>query len=486
MNIPPEPARIFFFDLPVDAFNAFVSLRNQLEDNRSLDKQYPQDQEGFTKAGMAMITSIQENVQCFPELVNAVDENGRSLLALAFHMYSFGDYVLSDPPWEPCGEKAWKDVIKYLIDKNPHALSWNFVEQGRDRRRHYESSPENPLTKILDLYEATNIVEHITRHYSWIFGLISINVWEGGEETTPAKKWFKCKFNPFESLLGCHTRGHAPAWAVKSFFQSHSQALWCRPFSTSILHCCLLGHYVVCCPRLFKWIGEQVPGAMLAQNQRGRTPLLIACKKLARGCSTGTTVYMTNICLFLISECPESLVVPDDKQMYPLCYLASATKFGENALVKRVVVEAIKKLHDLFPGISTLPSRHKFEAGEGPILEGHSLIQEINDAVQKRSRLRLEALQLRDIGEYLKSSGLSALGEAYSCWSSPRQATLMGTYDSLVETMNVQVDKIVIKYSSWRVRYNRYPWYHDDNEEWREEEYSNPYNPFEDWRLNHD
>ena len=465
MNFPPKPERIYFWDLPKDAFEAFLDLRNQLEAISIVE--LTDADRSINDTSTDLIALMKSQVDKFPMLVNAIDEADRSFLALCIRVVHFTIAYAED---EACFT-PWLDAMKWLIEKNPYSLVW-LCDVTCTPNALIDESPLEWICRE-ECEEFEPLLIWITRYYVWIFRCVEHNFMGHNNKRIQ---------DPHFELLMYHTHGVVPASAVQHFCELFPEALASTSYlgSITLLYLSLLVvDQRVCCSSLFKWIAQQAPEAMMHPDGLGcnMLPLHMACVRLTSHGGLDPTLEihqdsipdLTEICLFLISECPEAIFVEDSFNRTPLHILHI---FGRNKPeVNLVIIAMIKAIHELSPG--SLLAQQCCGLVE-PLSEwysdaGKGFLWELDFTVGRQALLRQEALLLLKARASLAASSFSAVVEGYMCWSSQRLKVVKAFY-LLFDSSEIDVLLQLF-----------FPSYKDPALTW--DEYR--YNPFEDWASLH-
>lgn len=405
----------------------------------------------WRKCETETVTSeVQRKVKELPQLAFIVSEvtvEEQILLTLSFYLLMKHHAVNELEEEDASNLQCWYELIKCLIEINPHALTWTI---GFDK----DVLVVDKITVHHGVSEP--IVDFIARRYMWVFGRV--------QQGKHPDSWCKDRdYDPAARLMMYHVTGVVPASAVKAYCELCPQALVSQAEFGTLLHCALRIKDRVCCAKLFKSMAKQVPQAMMTLDKWQQTPLHLACGRLARVrpfhvYEEDSILDLTEICLFLISECPQAIFMESCENMTPtpLDYLSLAisddlTKFGGPDL-HLVVCEMLKTIHKLHPGCM-LPGRCE----EGTRL-GYEFIRFFNPFFKFQYLLRQEYRNISIARGLLKSVKNSSFGEAYMCWSSSR-----------LQAANAEVVSVSPHHEEFRTKTLL----------WEQERYC----PFDDWRL---
>ena len=376
-----------------------------------------------------IVSTVKRKVEQFPQLVFVNYLDGTTLLSHCQKIFFLHTYYLGDVS----NLSSWHSLIKWLIEANPHALTW-YYERSR--------SMLDLLTICVDVTKP--IVDFITRRYIWVFGRV--------QDFKLNWQFATRDFDPAERLIVLHTQGFVPASTVKTYCELFPHALTSQPGFGTLLHCSLLWRRV-CSANLFKWMARKVPEAMTRQNEYGRTPLHIACAQLGHAQDTefrADELYLfedsipdlTEICLFIISECPQAIFIEDCEAMSPLDYLVvDECVHGEVILLVDTMITAIQWLH---PGCM-LPGR-----GEESTNEGYECIRGLNCYGKKQAFLRQEARDISIAKGLLESVRFDSLKEAFVCWSSSRLQAVNAEVDPLEAMFYRALNKYKLTWEQYR------------------------------------
>ena len=408
MSTRSEPERIYFWDLPKDAFEAFLDVREELESFRETgeDDSNIVDEISMRKAA----SFVEENLEKFPSLAFVVNEYDQSLLAMCMVAILLATDVCTDQ--SPC-LSIWQRLVNKLIVANPHALTWT-IEKNK--------SILDPLTTGQPFLNCMANV--IVRNYIWVFGSVKgdcrdVNVYKGRV------------FDPAARLMLLHIHGYAPAWAVLNYCKMFPQKLYYQPHFGNLLLCALNTGFGsnVCSSKLFIAMAKQVPEAMMKKDSDGRTPLHLACIGLTGEewpIHSHAAPDLAEICLFLIDECTEAIFTRDDAKLTPLEHLA-ADGYGDR-IAKHVTIAMIKKIHAVSPGC-TLP------VAKMKLPRNANFIVDVDHIVRKKALLDLEMQKLMIAPGMLRSYDDHVLTQVYASWARTRMEAIM----------RINLDEVVVE-----------------------------------------
>ena len=243
-------------------------------------------------------------------------------------------------------EREWSHpAIKCLIETNPAALLWK--RSDHDDCPIYELSGNEHHCKLLPW---------IALNYPWVLD----ECIERPPVFDMIRKYGDRDMNGF---LGD---------TLKHFFEMYPTGLTQEDIVVGFpLHAVLQGH-VACEPGLFKWMAEQRPDIILKQDNNGWTPLHIACMCLQKDVST-------EICEYLLSNCPESAKSEGSNGELPLHYLLRRTHQQSS---QKVAIMLLREYPESFYSECTVgggpASSNKFLQCIKPVLEEE---KELNDTI---------------------------------------------------------------------------------------------------------
>ena len=402
----------------------------------------------WRKSSTEDVTSeVQRKVKELPQLAFIVSEvtvEEQILLTLSFHLLMKHHAVNELEEDAASNLQCWYELIKCLIEINPHALTWTI---GFDK----DVLVVDKITVHHGVSEP--IVDFIARRYMWVFGRVQ-------QGKHPDSQFENKGFDPASRLMIYHVNGVVPASSVKAYCELSPQALVSHAEFGTLLHCALRIEERVCCANLFKSMAKQVPQAMMTLDKWQQTPLDIACHRLARVrpfhlYEEDSILDLTEICLYLISECPQAIFMENCHNMTPLDILSFGVDEETLAFsdgLHLVVCEMLKTIHRLHPGCM-LPGRCE----EGTSW-GYEYIRHMNPFFKFQYLLRQEYRNISIARGLLKSVKNSSFGEAYMCWSSSR-----------LQAVNAEVVSVSPHHEEFRTKTLL----------WEQERYC----PFDDWRL---
>jgi len=328
---PAQP--IFNTDLPNHMRHRFDELIDEIYDLTH----FHGDAEEFGAVCGRLSNKFEVDVTAFPVLARTV-----SKVLLKWSLLAALCEKIGAPMMHP--------AMKFLIEKNPHALLWNG----------YNSSP------VIHTIAANHcaLMPWIAERFLWVFDHHICQ-----EEP------------PHLELVRQHADGRCDASTVRHFYEFYPIGLTQENEIMQDglpLHRCLLG-WEDCDFDLFKWMAQQHPDAMLHQDRWGKTPLHNAC------CACGSRTATNNdykICGFLVEECPASVRVIDSHGRLTIHYL---TKRTNRPAVQKIVMELLTKYPSsldasvpgrnasrFYPTPQTLP----FISEVYPLLEDQRLLKE--------------------------------------------------------------------------------------------------------------
>ena len=325
------------------------------------------DEHHFEVACENFCSRIEEEVMKFPVLARTImkDLLNWSLLTTLCE---------KTEGWHP---PAIHPAIQFLIEKNPHALTWQW---GGEWNR---STPIHTIAK-----KHCVLMPWIAERFSWVFD-------------HPV-----CQDNPPHlALVRNHVDGRCDASIVRRFYELYPRGLVQEDQLLEgglPLHGCLRG-WEECDVSLFKWMAHQYPDVLFYsyQDRLGLTPLHLACISIA---SSNPGENSLEICRFLASECPESVRVVDSAGLLPIHFL---TERSNRPAVQKLLLTLLRQhpqsidvsagYRELYPTPRAVP----FVARVYPLLEEERLLKEdvpyltgLSDALQEATRKSEEGLEV--------------------------------------------------------------------------------------------
>ena len=287
-----------------------------------------------------------------------------------------------------CRYEQFHPTIKLLIETNPSALLWH-SNTGKSTILNIAADPSHCA---LMLWIATN--------YQWVLDH------ERCLEDLPAFHLL------FRYVHRRGTNNDCTAAIIQQFFETYPQGLAQEhEGGYTPLHAVLIGS-AECEHDLFTWIADQCPSNMLKRNSRGCTPLHIACRSLARHRGDDSS----EICKYLIEQCPESIRVLDNMERLPIHELLQQCQRFRT--VKEVVVSLLR----------AYPESYNMATSRNPLPSPSSVpfIQRIKTLLAEERELKENVAYLREVsgvfqdavnGTKAPSSLISSTCDSFCNWA---------------------------------------------------------------------
>lgn len=237
--------------------------------------------------GDPLLQWLEGVVSAWPDVVATVLVGGTSLFGLLCEILNSPEIINS-----PLSSDQVEPSIRFLIDRNPHALAYSVEEHGR---------MYNPMHRIA--YHYPGLMPMIAEHHGWILSNPTF-----GEGQNPAHK----------GLLIAYSQFRCGASVLKQFFELYPQGL--RQVDRSgylpIQYVFLWSHEGESDVELIKWMASIDTASLLHQDRNlGSTLLNFACGVFAEG---HVPDYMVDLCCFLIKKSPESVHLASSAGVHPI------------------------------------------------------------------------------------------------------------------------------------------------------------------------
>ena len=330
----------------------------------------------------------EEEIKALNELVQR-EVTAKPILARIVHDFS----SLLSVVCTTCQCEHFHPAIKFLIVANPSALLWQSHLGGR-------------IDRIINIIANHSVhcvlMPWIATNYQWIL--------DRDHDIFPHPSVFDLLHRyANREETGC------TAAIIRQFFEAYPRGLTeINEYGYSPLHEILMGS-AECEPDLFKWMAEQCPSNMLHTDREGEwTPLHRACRSLTRHRGDDSS----EICKYLIEQCPESVRVLDNDRCLPIHMLL---RHCQHRIVKEVVVLLLREYPESYDMATVqsipptpAPSSNPFVQRIKPLLDEEGELKENVAYLQQVSGVFHDAVEGTDNSSPLASSTY----DAFSNWSS--------------------------------------------------------------------
>ena len=246
------------------------------------------------------IQNIYTQINNTPALTRMTNKLGVSLLKAACEKFECMD------------NSNCFDVVKYVIQSNPSALRQDFHQPG-----------VAPIYHIASSKYLCAMMPWIAKKFPWILNS------KHCLKNPPLFKMISC---------GLVNEMSYNVTTLRQFLETYPHGLTQECDDGNILHM-IISHHTECNPALFKWLAKQHPSSMASRNLYGLTPLFFVCLLLVK--SSGLRKSKAKeICLFLISSCPESIRMSSNTGTLPIHILLDHC---QNIHVREIAVHLLRE-----------------------------------------------------------------------------------------------------------------------------------------------
>ena len=291
-------------------------------------------------------------------------------------------------------------AIKFLIEANPLALLW---ETDRGWRI---------IHKIAGHTSHCVLMPWIATNYQWVL------------DRDHDIYLFPSVFHLLNRYANRREETGCTAAIIRQFFEVYPQGLTqvndAYDDGYNPLHAILMGS-AECELDLFTWMAEKCPSNMLKTDRNEATPLHRACRFLInhRGYNS------SEICKYLIEQCPESVQMLDNMERLPIHFLLDHC---HHRIVKEVVACLLREY----------PESYNIATSGGRVPSSIPFIQRIKPLLDEEIELKENIAYLQDV------SGLfhDALGTASPLASSTYDAFSNWATVSFVKRLEAKIELV--------------------------------------------
>lgn len=313
---------------------------------------------------------------------------------------------------------ACQETIKFLVEKNPHALLWAHEYPGGH-------SSTAPIHLIAGLGDNCELLPWIVERYPWIF------------------QHKLCRNRPPHlDMMKCYVNGECDLEATRKFYELYPQGLRekCEAvFQGSYPLRLSLGGPMEPDPDFFIWMAQQYPEAVYQTFGQEFTTLHEVCSSLATNeheseyvpfkCSPNTA----KICRFLISEHP-GLVRHEirDHGYLPIHMLAHCCN---RPIVQEIVLLLLK----------VYPECLQVKAGDDcPELSTVPFIEQVQPLIVEELELDKEILLLKQLSQNMVEATIFSRSHCAGLEGTASATALFGNFSEVfVSWINLRVSHVL-------------------------------------------